>query len=95
VIFVFRDGALVPKGSDRARCPQTDTRSDFPAPRLSRIEPFESPITGREISSWRERDRDMEAAGAVDPRDLKKEAKNATRRNDTPFEWGRLPDDPG
>jgi hypothetical protein len=37
---------------------------------LSRIEPFESPVTGKEISSWRERDRDMAAAGAVDPRDL-------------------------
>jgi hypothetical protein len=37
---------------------------------ISRIEAFESPITGKEITSWRDRDRDMDAAGAVDPRDL-------------------------
>jgi hypothetical protein len=37
---------------------------------ISRMAPFESPVTGKEISSWRERDRDMAAAGAVDPRDM-------------------------
>ena len=34
------------------------------------MEPYESPVTEKEITSWRERDRDMAAAGAVDPRDL-------------------------
>ena len=35
------------------------------------MEPFESPVTGKEISSWRERDADMRAAGdCYDPRDL-------------------------
>ena len=68
-VFVFRNGLVVPKGSalgGQARPAQ----SDLPAPMLSRMEPFESPVTGKEISSWRERDRDMAAADAVDPRDL-------------------------
>ena len=38
-------------------------------PYVSRIEPFESPVTGKEITSWRERDRDMAASDSVDPRD--------------------------
>jgi len=101
-VFVFRDGVLVPKGSDRA-APSPPTRSDLPAPMLSRLTPFESPVTGKEITSWRERDRDMAAAGAVDPRDLprdlskgraaqKKEAEHGRRTStdDTPVEWGRL-----
>ncbi len=69
-IFVLRNGVLVPKGSDRAAAHNPTARSDLPAPMLSRMEPFQSPVTGKEISSWRERDRDMTAAGAVDPRDL-------------------------
>jgi hypothetical protein len=97
-VFVFRDGLVVPKGSDRAIPPQTDARSDFPAPMLSRMEPFESPVTGKEITSWRDRDRDMAAAGAVDPRDLprdpkrgraaqKKEAEHGRQRTDDTFQW--------
>ena len=100
-VYVFRGGVLVPKGSDRAEA--LLTRSDLPAPMLSRLTPFESPVTGKEITSWRERDRDMAAAGAVDPRDLprdlskgraaqKKEAEHGRRTStdDTPVEWGRL-----
>jgi hypothetical protein len=64
----MRNGALVEKGSFQEAI--NDKRSIFPCPRISRIEPFESPVTGKEISSWRARDRDMDAAGAVDPRDL-------------------------
>lgn len=94
-VYVFRDGALRPKGDDRDALQVSRTRSDFPAPMLSRMEPFESPVTGKEISSWRERERDMAAAGAVDPRDLpaptkgrtkKKEDGNARRADDT-FQW--------
>ena len=68
-VYVIKDGKLV----DRRRvAPARVARSHLPAPMLSRIEPFESPVTGKEITSWRERDRDMAAAGAVDPRDLPK-----------------------
>ena len=65
-VWVVRDGLLVPKGPTGF----TRARSDLPAPMLSRMEPFESPVTGKEISNWRDRDRDMAAVGAVDPRDL-------------------------
>lgn len=68
-VYVFRNGLVVPRGSAPsagARC----ARSDLPSPMISRMEAFESPVTGKEISSWRERDRDMAAADAVDPRDL-------------------------
>jgi hypothetical protein len=57
---------------------------------------FESPVTGKTISSWRERDRDMAAAGAVDPRDLprkpfeQRRQQNERSRN-TEAEWGGVP----
>jgi hypothetical protein len=66
-VYVMRDGKLVEKSSTSAR---SSSFSSFPSPRISRIEAFESPITGEQISSWRQRDRDMNAADAVDPRDL-------------------------
>ena len=72
-VFVIRDGHVVEKGSIADAI--ADRRSIFPAPRLSRFDPMESPVTGKEISSWRERDRDMEAAGAYDPRDVSKPLK--------------------
>jgi hypothetical protein len=90
-VWVIREGRLVEKASLRAAV--ADRRSIFPAPMLSRIEPFESPVTGKEISSWRERDRDMAAAGAVDPRDLPKKpferrrSDNERSRN-RKAEWG-------
>jgi hypothetical protein len=67
-VYVLRDGRLVEKANMAEAI--ADQRSIFPAPMLSRIEPFESPVTGKEISSWRERDRDMAAVDAVDLRDL-------------------------
>jgi len=67
-VYVFRAGVLVPKGSDRD--PDQLLRSDLPAPMISRMQPFESPVTGKEITSWGERARDMAAVDAVDPRDL-------------------------
>lgn len=66
--WVIREGRLVEKGSIAEAI--EDRRSIFPTPMISRMEPFESPVTGKEISSWRERDRDMDAANAVDPRDI-------------------------
>jgi hypothetical protein len=90
-VWVVREGRLVEKASVRAAA--ADRRSIFPAPMLSRMEPFESPVTGKEISSWRERDRDMDAAGAVDPRDLPKGPIERRRRDNErsrnrKAEWG-------
>jgi len=65
-VFVIRNGKLVEKRASLA----SSSRSTFPSPMLSRIEPFESPVTGKEISSWRARDQDMASVDAVDPRDL-------------------------
>ncbi|RWP05094.1 hypothetical protein [Mesorhizobium sp.] len=65
-VYVLRDGKLVEKASIAV----ADRRSIFPTPMISRLEPYESPVTGEEITSWRQRDADMAAAGAYDPRDL-------------------------
>ena len=40
------------------------------SPRISRIAPFESPVSGKEITSWGEREREMRAFDCFDPRDL-------------------------
>lgn len=60
-VWVFRDGELV----EKHLAPRPPA-----GPYVSRIEPFQSPVTGREITSWRERDRDMRAVDAYDPRDV-------------------------
>lgn len=66
-VWVVRDGKLVDKATlSRPRGP----KSDLASPRVSRFESMTSPVTEKTISSWRERDRDMHAANAVDPRDL-------------------------
>jgi hypothetical protein len=65
-VWIYQDGKLVEKPGGAGRI------SAFPTPRISRFEAMESPVTGKQVSSWRERDRDMEAAGAVDPRDIPK-----------------------
>ena len=64
-VYVIRDGVLVEKTRQRKR-----EALSFPTPMVSRMEPFESPVTGKEIGSWRERDADMRAVDAYDPRDL-------------------------
>jgi hypothetical protein len=64
-VYVLRDGVLVEKSTGRKHA-----GFSFPTPMLSRMEPFESPVTGKDITTWRERERDMAAAGCVDPRDL-------------------------
>jgi hypothetical protein len=97
-IWVYRDGKLVDKAS---LPPPKVERSAFPTPRISSMEAFESPVTGKDISSWRERDRDMDAAGAYDPRDLPRDhvyphSRVAEEQGDggrsENFEWGRIPD---
>ena len=59
-VWVLRGGKLVEKSAIRRAS----------GPYISRMEPFQSPIDGREITSWRQRERDMSASGSVDPRDL-------------------------
>lgn len=71
-VWIYRNGKLVPKMGAPSGDEAPPARSDFPAPRVSRMEPFESPVTGKEISSWRERDADMRAVDAVDIRDYPK-----------------------
>jgi hypothetical protein len=95
-VWVIREGKLVEKGSMQEA--RDDRRSIFPAPMVSRMESFESPVTGKEISSWRQRDRDMAAVDAIDRRDLPKDHKFSKGReaqyNDPgrsrPAEWGGL-----
>jgi hypothetical protein len=77
--YVLRDGELVTKDS----LPRVEAAgaSRLSTPMLSpRFEAFESPVTGKEVSSWADRERDMAAAGAVDPRDLPR--KPFEKRND-------------
>jgi hypothetical protein len=88
-IWVLRNGQLVTKASQMREA----VKLSFPCPRISRFEAFESPITGERISSWRQRDADMQAGGAVDPRDLdrapfEKRATDNARQSDAPFQWG-------
>jgi hypothetical protein len=66
-IWVFENGTMVIK-SDRAVTPAS--RSDLPTPMLSRMEAYESPIDGKTISSWAQRDREMRDNDCYDPRDL-------------------------
>ena len=92
-VWVIRGGRLVERTAGQRKFVKN---ANFPTPAISRMEPFESPVTGKEISSWRERDRDMAAAGAVDPRDLPPPTKGRAngRRSEpdlAPFEW-REPD---
>jgi hypothetical protein len=68
VVYVYRDGKIVPKSSLRSA---TEKRSHLPVPRVSRLEPYESPIDGHEVTSWGERDRELKANDAYDPRDFK------------------------
>jgi len=66
-IYVFRSGAVVPKSSVKREVRQ---RSDLAAPRVSRMEPYASPIDGKEVSSWGQRDRELRDNDAYDPRDV-------------------------
>ena len=68
-LYVFRDGVLVPKAEAKTR---PVARSHLPSPRLSRLEPYESPIDGREITSWKARDKDLRDSNSYDKRDFKK-----------------------
>lgn len=66
MIYVFRDGCMVPKGAPRPR-----PIPDFPTPIIGRpMQPYESPISGVAINSWRERDAEMKEHNCYDHRDM-------------------------
>jgi len=76
-VYVIRNGRLVVKTKSQRK----HDGISFPTPMLSRLEPYESPITGKEISSWRERDAEMAANDCYDPRDLPRDHSHARGRN--------------
>jgi len=84
MIYVLRDGKLVPKGSVRGSL--ATNRADFPTPRLSKLEPYASPIDGHEVTSWGERDRELQANNAYDPRDFNERPKPKPEQLDLPFD---------
>jgi hypothetical protein len=68
-VYVRRNGKLVNKAS--LQKPPTDMRENmFPTPMISRFESFESPVTGKDVTSWRQRDQEMREHDCYDPRDL-------------------------
>lgn len=68
-VYVYRDGRYVDKATLKRRC-APEGEINFPSPRISRFESFESPVTGEEVTSWRQRDREMNEHDCYDPRDL-------------------------
>jgi hypothetical protein len=93
-VYVFRNGELVEKGSLEPE--PRESRSDFPTPMIQpHFADMESPVTGKVVGSWKERERDMRAVDAVDARDvprgpIEKRKKDRARPDSAPFEWGRL-----
>ena len=69
-VWVLRNGAMVVKGSEDDVKPTPVSSSDFPTPAISRMQAYDSPIDGREITSWGQRDRELRAHDCYDPRDL-------------------------
>jgi len=63
-VYVYRDGKVVPKTAIARPARQ------LPLPMISRLEPYESPIDGHEVTSWGERDRELRDNDAYDPRDF-------------------------
>lgn len=92
-VYVLRNGQLVIKGSLE---PEPRQRADFPTPQIQpRFETMESPVTGKSIGSWAERERDMKAADAVDARDIprgpiEKRRQERARPDSAPIRWGAL-----
>lgn len=105
-VYVLRNGRLVDKRQalldDEIGRASRSLRDDMLCtPMISRMEPYESPVTGEEITSWRQRDADMRAVDAYDPRDMPpghvyskgRQSKEATdARPDDTFQW-RSPDE--
>jgi hypothetical protein len=93
-VWVFRDGELVDKST--VEPPKFAKSENLSTPMIQpRFADMESPVTGKTIGSWKERERDMRAADAVDARDvprapIEKRKRDRARPDSAPFEWGRL-----
>lgn len=69
-VYVRRNGVLVDKKTGEPIQQTALATLGFPSPRVSRMEPYASPITGREVTSWGERAREMRDNDCFDTRDL-------------------------
>lgn len=71
-IYVRRGERLVNKktGEPMTFDPMKVCAARFPTPRVGRMESYQSPIDGKEITSWRQRDREMTEHDCFDPRDF-------------------------
>lgn len=62
MIYVYRDGEIVPKSQQK--------REDNKSPYISRFETYESPVTGAPVSSDRQREMDLYKSNSYDVRDV-------------------------
>jgi hypothetical protein len=69
-VYVRRNGVLVDKETGEPIEQRALAVLGFPTPRISRFVPYESPVTGDDVTSWGQRDREMRDHNCFDPRDL-------------------------
>lgn len=93
-VFVIRDGQLVDKST--VQPPQFAKSGNLSTPMIQpRFADMESPVTGKVVGSWAERERDMRAVDAVDARDvprapIEKRKRERAKPDAAPFKWGAL-----
>jgi hypothetical protein len=87
-LYVIRDGKLVEKRRRKREA------LSFPTPMISRLEPYESPIDGTEITSWGQRERELRDNDAYDPRDVTTPYAKSLGRKQSPDERPERPDEP-
>ena len=85
-VYVIREGKLVEKASFQEA--EDEKRSIFPSPQAYRFKEYESPITGALITSPRQRERDLNNSGSIDPRDLPK-GREPQRKDDAAGSTGQ------
>lgn len=69
-VYVRRNGRLVDKASGEPIEQRALSVLGFPTPRVSRFDSYQSPVSDKEVTSWRQRDREMTEHGCYDPRDV-------------------------
>ena len=67
-VYVYRDGAVVPKGVVEPR--KFAKSANLRTPNVSRFEAYESPVTGQTVSSDRQRELDLFKSNSYDGRDI-------------------------